>query len=112
MASHDEELFEEVGGLLGSRPGWSLEAQSSPGAPRVWCFGAGGHNDLSVGVDGGRVDVYVVRSDQDLFFADAGQFGSWLEESESLFADRSSHSGHDFDRLLHAMIEEWRREGL
>jgi hypothetical protein len=53
-----------------------------------------------------------VRSDQDLFFADAGQFGSWLEESESLFADRSSHSGHDFDRLLHAMIEEWRREGL
>ena len=62
MRSEDDELWKQVGAVLGKRPGWSLQASSSPGAPPAWCLVDEGEIDLSVNVDGGAVSVYVMSA--------------------------------------------------
>ncbi|MGP8059559.1 MAG: hypothetical protein ACLP9C_07990 [Acidimicrobiales bacterium] len=102
----DDELWAEVGGLLETRPGWSLQASSTPGAPPSWCFGSGGEVDLSVVVDAGSIWVYVMETDRDIRVAGTRELTAWLDEHE---AASVNDPGQVVDDLLHAKIVEWGR---
>jgi len=49
--SRDDDLFDEVGRLLGARGSWLLEASSTPGVPPAWCLDVEG--EVAVGDLGG-----------------------------------------------------------
>ena len=70
---------DEVVDLLGGRPGWRLEPRSTPGATPLWCFVAAGKIEYSVTADGGSVRLYVMETDQEIVFKDAGQLTAWLQ---------------------------------
>ncbi len=84
MASHDE-LFEQVGSLVGGRPGWSLEMSTTPGQPASWCFEERGEVELSVSVDRRRIAVYLAREDRDIDLTDVGQLAAWLDANQERF---------------------------
>ncbi len=74
----DDDLREEIAQLLRRRPGWTLQAVSTPGAPPVWCFGSASTNELSVTSANGAIDVYVVDMDQNVTLGTLGQLVTWL----------------------------------
>ena len=80
MSADEEELWKEVDELFDHRPGWAFEARSSPGAPPVWRLGAESDPDLSVTVDGGSIQVTVIRTDFDVTLASVDQLVAWLDE--------------------------------
>ncbi len=84
MPSHDE-LFDHVGTLVGSRPGWSLEMSTTPGQAASWCYEERGEVELSVSVDRRRIAVYLAREDRDIDLTDAGQLAAWLDANEERF---------------------------
>lgn len=112
MASHDDELWDQVSGLLKSRRCWSLERQTTPGAPPIWCFGSGGECELSVSIDSGNISVYLVDKDQEITLRETGALIEWLDSNEVFFFRRTSMPGGDFDEMLARKIEEWRRQGI
>ena len=105
----DDDLWEKVGELLGTRPGWSLQASSTPGAPPSWCFGSGGEVDLSVSVDAGSIWVYVMETDQDVRLANTGELTAWLEEHEAGSVNDPIEAGEVVGDLLHGRVVEWGR---
>jgi hypothetical protein len=74
----DDDLREEIALLVRRRPGWSLQAVSTPGAPPVWCFGSAGTNELSVTARDGSIDVYIVDLDQNVTLGTPDQLVAWL----------------------------------
>ena len=72
--------FEE---LLGGRPGWRLEPQSTPGAPPLWCFVFNGKIEYSVSVDRGTIHLYVMDTDQEIVFANADELMAWLRSNRA-----------------------------
>ncbi len=97
--------------LLQSRRGWSLEPQTTPGAPPTWCFGSGGESELSVSVDGGTVCAYLIDNDQEITLEDTEALTAWLDTYEPLFSRRASMTSEVFDELLLRTIDEWRHQG-
>jgi hypothetical protein len=108
----DSEVWAEVGHLLGSRQGWSLEAQSTPGSPSTWCFRSGGQAELSVSVVDGAVAVYLMDVDTEVTLADPAALVAWLDTNEVLFASRPVVPADQYDRVLADRLGEWRRQGL
>ena len=72
--------FEE---LLGGRPGWRLEPQSTPGAAPLWCFVFNGKIEYSVTVDRDTIHLYVMETDDEIVFADADQLMAWLRSNRA-----------------------------
>ena len=105
------DLRTQLSVLLGTRPGWTLEAQSTPGAPSEWCFGKGWETELSVGVGHDALTVFLRDQDAELTFPDLGVLTSWLDENEPLFANQESMPTESFDQLLRQRIAGWRAEG-
>lgn len=66
--------------LLRGRPGWRLEPRTTPGATPLWCFVANGRVEYSVTAEGGLIRLYVMESDQEVAFVDAGGLTAWLQE--------------------------------
>ena len=95
----DRELWDQIGHLFEGRPGWRLEAQSTPGAPRTWCFGSAGKSELSVSVDGGRISVYLIERDQDVALPDVDARDVWLEANEARFTGHRSVTSEFLDDL-------------
>lgn len=111
MASHDDELTEAIAQLLGSRPGWSLQPSSTPGAPLAWCFGAGGEIDLAVEVDQGAIDVYRMEDDRDLRFATIEDLTNWLDANEATaLKGEPLHAGEIVHELADRDFVKWGRE--
>ena len=81
MTSPDDAMFEQVGGLLESRPGWHLEPSTTPGAAPSWCLVADGEILLSVGVDRGRVVVFVPAEDAEHVLGGLNALIPWLERN-------------------------------
>ena len=81
--------------LLGGRPGWRLEPRSTPGATPLWCFVAGGKIEYSVTADGTSIRLYVMETDQEIVFPDAGELTTWLRTNrpEALQEPTSRPSG-------------------
>jgi hypothetical protein len=69
----------EMHDLLGGRPGWRLEPRSTPGATPLWCFVFGGKIEFSVTADGNAIHLYVMETDQEIVFKDAGALMTWLK---------------------------------
>ncbi len=85
----------EVVDLLGGRPGWRLEPRSTPGATPLWCFVAGGKIEYSVTADGTSIRLYVMETDQEIVFREAGELMAWLQTNrpEALQEPTSRPSG-------------------
>jgi hypothetical protein len=81
--SRDDDLFDEVGRLLGARGSWLLEASSTPGVPPAWCLDVEGELVLSVSVDGGAVTVYLPDIDREVAVGDLGGLTAWLDANEA-----------------------------
>jgi hypothetical protein len=75
----DDDLREEIAQLLRRRPGWTLQAVLTPGAPPVWCFGSGSATELSVTTSNGSIDVYIVDTDENVTLGATEQLSAWLE---------------------------------
>ena len=73
----------EILDLLGGRPGWRLEPRSTPGTTPLWCFVLGGKIEFSVTVDDGSVRLYVMETDQEIIFKDAGGLMAWLRTNRA-----------------------------
>jgi hypothetical protein len=84
VSSHDE-LFHQVGALVGDRPGWSLEMSTTPGQPASWCYEHRGEVELSVSVDRRRIVVYLAREDRDIELGDTDELAAWLDANEGRF---------------------------
>jgi hypothetical protein len=97
--------------LLAGRPVWKLEPQSSPGAPPLWCFGAGIDPDLAVETSDRSVTVSLLELDQELVFADTDALVAWLDSNEPLFLQRGALGPDAFGRLLAGRLAEWRGQG-
>ncbi len=75
---HD--LGKEVDELLRRQPGWTLQAIATPGAPPVWCFGPGAGPELTVGVDGASICLYLIQSEREVKLGSTTELVEWLED--------------------------------
>jgi hypothetical protein len=101
----DDDLREEIAQLLRRRPGWTLQAVPTPGAPHVWCFGSGSAAELSVTTDNGSIDLYVVNMDENVTLGTTGQLVAWLKthKAEALQNPREGV----IDRLKRRKFFRW-----
>lgn len=83
--SLDDELFDQIGDLLGSRPGWSFEPPTTPGAPPSWCLDPGGEIALSVNVDHGAISIYLPNQDQEVTVDSLGALTAWIDSNQALY---------------------------
>jgi len=79
---------------LEGRDGWSLQSSPTPGVPPTWGFVSDGEIELSVGVEGDLIAVYLVDREMVLTFPDVDGLTAWLDANEALFHQR------------HAMVPE------
>jgi hypothetical protein len=79
MMRADDDLRKEIGQLLRRRPGWTLQAVPTPGAPSAWCFGSASATELSVTTSNGSIDVYVVNLDENVTLETTGQLVAWFK---------------------------------
>jgi hypothetical protein len=86
VSSPDDELWGQVGNLMASRPGWTLEQSTTPGGLPSWCSGGGGEVELSVTVSAGSARVYLTRSDRELAVGNIDGLRLWLDENEARFS--------------------------
>jgi hypothetical protein len=75
----DNEIRKQVARLLRRRPGWGLQAMSTPGAPVVWCFGTENEIELSVTVEAESICVHLVDLDRNVMLANADELVTWLK---------------------------------
>ena len=80
MSTSDAELWKDVDDLFRRRRGWTFQAMSRPGALPVWRLGPERDPDVSVTVDGGSIQVTVIRTDFDVRLASVDQLIAWLNE--------------------------------
>ncbi len=80
MGSSASRLRKELTSLLEGRPGWRLEPRTTPGATPLWCFVSEGEIEFSVTVDGPRIRLYVMDSDEELEFADTNELAAWMRD--------------------------------
>jgi hypothetical protein len=81
----DDELFDQLGRLLGSRSGWHFEPPTTPGAPPSWCLDPGGEISLAVNVVGGSITVYLPDEDKELSLDGVAALIAWLDGNEARF---------------------------
>ncbi len=111
MSSNDDELWGRVSDALAVRPGWAIEASSTPGAPPAWCFGSGGEIDLCVSVDRGAITVYVMASDAEIRLADVPDVTAWLDANERAALNDPIEAGEVVDDIVHGRITHWGEPG-
>jgi hypothetical protein len=111
MRSHNDDLSEQVGRLLSGRPGWSLQASFSPGAPPAWCLVYEGEIDLSVRVDGGAVCVYVMADDEEIRLGSTAELTAWLDAHEAASHTSPLEVGEVLDELVHGKFTKWGHPG-
>lgn len=105
MRADKDELWKQVEDLLRGRPGWSLQAMSTPGAPRAWCFGSGGETEVSVTVDRGSISVYLLEPDVDVTLGSTSELVAWLTAHKP--GSLKEPKGGVVDKLKRAHLFEW-----
>ena len=78
MASHDDQLWNEVSDLLGDRPGWSIQDSPTPGVEPNWAFVSRGKVVVSVFVEGGSLHFYEEKSDLEREFGTVAELTTWV----------------------------------
>jgi hypothetical protein len=84
----DDELFDQVGVALQTRPGWRYEPSTTPGAHPSWCLDVDGQFLLSVTVIDGVHSVYFPNEDREIDFASQEALLAWVEENDGRFGGR------------------------
>jgi len=111
VRSDNDELWGQVGTVLGVRPGWSLQASSSPGAPPSWCLVDEGEIDLSVNVDGDAICIYVMSADREVRVAGTDEMTAWLDANEAASRGAPLDPGEVVDDLVHGKFTKWGHPG-
>jgi hypothetical protein len=111
VAVDNETLWDQVHAVMTPRAGWSLEPQSSPGSPHLWCLPHDEGYELTVGVEGHAVSIYLVEQDLELLLPDTASLKEWLDTNESLFRQRDTMTKDMFESLLLDRAVQWRRLG-
>jgi hypothetical protein len=83
--SRDEELLDQVGMFLATRPGWSLEPSPTPGLPPSWCLISQGEVDLSVTIVDGALSIYRPETDQELSLDSVADLDNWIAANDTRF---------------------------
>lgn len=105
VRSNKDRLRTEVDELLRHRPGWRLQAMSTPGLPPQWCFGSGGQADLSIAIDGDSISVYVVEQDRDVALGGPEGLVAWLKANKpEAFKDPKESAG---GKLKRGRLFDW-----
>lgn len=105
MRADNDDPRKQVARLLRRRPGWTLQAMATPGAPVVWCFGSGNEFDLSVTADPDSILVYVKGTDQAVKLGSVNELVAWLQthRAGSLLDRRTSV----LDKLRGGTLFKW-----
>jgi hypothetical protein len=111
MTLDDDRLWDQVHQVMGPRRGWALEPQSSPGSPALWCLSSEWGYQLSVGVEGAAISIYLVDHDEELLLSGPDALVAWLDANEALFFRRQALPAEMFEEILQARLAEWRGEG-
>jgi hypothetical protein len=111
MASDSGRLWDQVNQVMERRRGWALEPQSSPGTPALWCLSSDREYQLSVGVEGVVISVFLVDDDVELLLPDPEALVEWLDANEALFFRRRDLPVETFEEIMRARLVEWRRSG-
>lgn len=77
-SDHSDSLWHEVDDLFKGRPGWGVQAMSTPGAPPAWVLKTADEADLWVTVDAGLICVYLIASEQDVRLGTTEELVAWL----------------------------------
>jgi len=80
--ANDDELFDQVGALLGSRQGWRYEPSTTPGARPSWCLDRDGDILIAISVIGGVFSIYLPYTDDEINLATMEALVDWLEINE------------------------------
>lgn len=80
-----DDLFDQVGHLLRSRPGWRYEPSTTPGAEPSWCLDPGGEVTLSVCILDGKICVFRPDIDRELYLASLEALSAWIEANEARY---------------------------
>jgi hypothetical protein len=78
MSRRTRQARSEITHLLGSRPGWRLEPQTTPGASPLWCYVVDGEIEFSVTAESGGISLYSMADDRQHHFDDADELTAWL----------------------------------
>ncbi len=84
MPRHHD-LFDEVGQMVTSRPGWHYEPSTSPGGPPSWCLDPHGEPTLSVTVIDGNITMFLAATGQEIPIDNVDALRVWLDANESRF---------------------------
>lgn len=79
MGSDNDDLWKQTAQLLRRRPGWTIEAVSTPGMPTYWCFARGSKAQLLVEVESGSINVQLVDADQPVTLNKVSDLVAWLQ---------------------------------
>ena len=101
----DNELRRQVARLLRRRPGWRLEAMSTPGAPAVWRFGTEPQIEVSVSVDAGSIVVQLGRDGTPVLFGSVDALVTWLKSNRA--ASLTDRKDRTFDKLRAGTFFKW-----
>jgi hypothetical protein len=102
----DGDLPKQVHELLRRRPGWSLQATSTPGAPPLWCYSeSGAETDLSLAVDKRSISVYVTDTDQTTRFESTSELVAWLNAHKP--GSLREPAAGTFDRIKRGSFFRW-----
>jgi hypothetical protein len=107
-----EALADRIDGIMGGRPGWELEPQSSPGSALLWCLRSEDDPVLTVGAEEGRISVYLVEADMEFLLADPEALSAWLAANEPLFTVRAAMPESTYEQIPAGRVADWRRQGL
>ena len=83
MRAERDGLRAAVDELFRHRPGWGLQAMSTPGLAPQWSFGTGGQAELSIATDGDAIRVYVVEEDRDVALEEHRRIGGVAEGQQT-----------------------------
>jgi len=74
----DDDLRQEIAKLLRRRPDWTLQAVPTLELRRSG-FGSGSATELSVTTGNGSIDLYVVKTDENVTLGTVDQLVVWLK---------------------------------
>jgi hypothetical protein len=78
MGKRANQMRTEMADLLQGRPGWRLEARTTPGATPLWCFVDAGQVEFSVTAESGTIRLYVMATDREIAFTGVEELTAWL----------------------------------
>jgi hypothetical protein len=79
VRTDNNDLAKQVAHLLRRRPGWKVQAMSTPGAPLIWSFGSGRGRDVSVKADKASIGVSVEGTDREVVLRSTSELVAWLQ---------------------------------